>query len=98
MTTSTRVVSAGAFAEIFRPHSHDAADSIDNALEASERGIHAVKVSFVALMLTALVQLAIVVLTEFRGAARGHDPQLLRRAHGGAAVPGVSIEPPSVEP
>ena len=57
----------GAFAEIFRPHSHDAADSIDNVLEASERGVHAVKVSFVALMLTALVQLAIVVLTSSVG-------------------------------
>lgn len=57
----------GAFVEIFRPHSHDASDSIDNALEASERGIHAVKVSFVALMLTALVQLAIVVLTSSVG-------------------------------
>ena len=57
------VVSAVPSPQIFRPHSHDAADSIDNALEASERGIHAVKVSFVALMLTALVQLAIVVLT-----------------------------------
>ena len=57
----------GAFTEIFRPHSHDAADSIDDALEASERGVHAVKVSFVALMLTALVQLAIVVLTSSVG-------------------------------
>ena len=57
----------GAFAEIFRPHTHDAADSIDNVLEASERGVHAVKVSFVALMLTALVQLAIVVLTSSVG-------------------------------
>jgi cation diffusion facilitator family transporter len=56
-----------AFTEIFRPHSHDAADSIDDALEASERGVHAVKVSFVALMLTALAQLAIVVLTSSVG-------------------------------
>ncbi len=53
----------GAFAQILRPHSHDAADSIDDALEASERGVRAVKVSFVALMVTALVQTAIVVLT-----------------------------------
>ncbi|MDE0805284.1 MAG: cation diffusion facilitator family transporter [Acidimicrobiales bacterium] len=53
----------GALSEIFRPHSHDAADSIDTALEASERGIRAVKVSFVALMVTALIQVAIVVAT-----------------------------------
>ena len=55
------------FAQIFRPHSHDAADSIDDALEASERGVHAVKVSFIALSLTALVQLGIVVLTDSVG-------------------------------
>jgi cation diffusion facilitator family transporter len=54
----------GVVSTIFRPHGHDAADSIDNALEASERGVRAVKVSFVALMVTALAQLAVVVLTS----------------------------------
>jgi cation diffusion facilitator family transporter len=53
----------GALREIFRPHSHDSADSIDSALEASERGIRAVRVSFVALMVTALVQVVIVIAT-----------------------------------
>jgi cation diffusion facilitator family transporter len=53
----------GALLEVFRPHSHDSADSIDAALESDGRGIRAVKVSFVALMITALVQVAIVVLT-----------------------------------
>jgi cation diffusion facilitator family transporter len=53
----------GAIREIFRPHSHDAADSIDAALESDRRGIRAVKISFAALMVTALVQLAIVVVT-----------------------------------
>jgi cation diffusion facilitator family transporter len=53
----------GAVRDIFRPHSHDAADSIDAALESDERGIRAVKVSFVALMVTALVQVAVVVMT-----------------------------------
>ena len=57
----------GAVSDIFRPHSHDAVDSIDDVLEGSERGVHAVKVSFVALMLTALAQLAIVVLTNSVG-------------------------------
>ena len=51
------------FREVFRPHSHDAADSIDTALEASDRGIRAVKVSFVALMVTALIQVAVVLVT-----------------------------------
>ena len=44
-------------------HSHDAADSIDAALESDQRGIRAVKVSFVALTVTAIGQLAIVALT-----------------------------------
>ena len=62
MTTSR--VSGKSSREIFRPHSHDAADSIDDALEASERGVHAVKVSFLALIMTTLVQLAVVVITD----------------------------------
>ncbi len=45
---------------LLRPHSHDAADSIDDALEASAQGIRAVKVSLVALGATALAQLAVV--------------------------------------
>ncbi len=45
---------------ILRPHSHDAADSIDSALESSARGIRAVKVSLVALAVTAVLQLAVV--------------------------------------
>ena len=42
------------------PHSHDAADSVDSALESSAIGIRAVKVSLVALGVTALAQAAIV--------------------------------------
>jgi cation diffusion facilitator family transporter len=53
----------GAIGEIFRPHSHDAADSMDTAMEASERGLRAVKVSFVALLVTALVQLLVILTT-----------------------------------
>ena len=49
--------------ELFRPHSHDAADSVDSALEASSEGIRAVKISLVALLVTALAQAAIVVIT-----------------------------------
>lgn len=45
---------------VVRPHSHDAGDSIDSALEASEQGIRAVKLSLVLLMLTALAQLVVV--------------------------------------
>ena len=49
--------------EIFSPHSHDAADGVDNALEASAIGIRAVKISLVALGITAVVQVAIVVIS-----------------------------------
>jgi cation diffusion facilitator family transporter len=49
--------------ELFRPHSHDAADSVDSALESSSEGIRAVKISLVALGVTALLQLALVVVT-----------------------------------
>lgn len=45
------------------PHSHDAADSIDTALAASERGIRAVKISLVGLMVTAVLQLGVVALS-----------------------------------
>ena len=50
----------GAIKEIFAPHSHDCADSVDNALEASAIGIRAVKISLLALGVTALAQVVIV--------------------------------------
>jgi divalent metal cation (Fe/Co/Zn/Cd) transporter len=49
--------------QIVRPHSQDAADAFDTALEASRRGIRAVKISFAALMATSLIQLVIVITT-----------------------------------
>jgi len=42
------------------PHSHDAADSIDDTLKATGEGIRAVKISLAALGVTALVQSVIV--------------------------------------
>lgn len=48
------------FRGLLRPHSHDAADSIDDALEGSDEGIKAVKRSLVALGLTAVLQLTVV--------------------------------------
>src|SRR5450759_1961076 len=48
---------------LFRPHSHDAADSVDSALEASTEGIRAVKISLVALGVTAFAQLIVVLIT-----------------------------------
>lgn len=49
-----------ALREVFRPHSHDSADSIDDALQSSAAGIRAVKVSLLALGVTALIQMVIV--------------------------------------
>jgi cation diffusion facilitator family transporter len=51
----------GVVKEIFAPHSHDAADSLDSALESSAAGIRAVKISLLVLGLTAIVQIIIVI-------------------------------------
>lgn len=48
---------------LFRPHSHDAADSVDAELEASVDGIRALWISLVALLVTAIGQALIVALT-----------------------------------
>jgi len=48
---------------LFSPHSHDAADSVDSALESSTEGIRAVKISLVALGVTAIAQLIVVLIT-----------------------------------
>jgi len=53
----------GLLHEVFVPHSHDAADAIDDALEAHGAGIRAVKVSLVLLLVTAVLQVAIVAIT-----------------------------------
>jgi cation diffusion facilitator family transporter len=48
---------------LLAPHSHDAADSIDDALTSSNEGIRAVKISLVVLAVTALLQLAVVLIS-----------------------------------
>jgi cation diffusion facilitator family transporter len=53
----------GAIKEVFAPHSHDASDSIDGALESSAAGIRAVKISLLALGATSIAQLVIVVIS-----------------------------------
>ena len=49
--------------EVFAPHSHDAADSIDGALESSAAGIRAVKMSLIVLGATALAQIVVVAIS-----------------------------------
>ncbi|PRA01546.1 cation transporter [Arthrobacter sp. MYb224] len=43
------------------PHSHDAADSIDDAMEANREGIRALKLSMVILLATTVLQVIVVV-------------------------------------
>ncbi|MBG0740412.1 cation transporter [Paeniglutamicibacter antarcticus] len=50
----------GFFYGLFVPHSHDAADSIDDALEASEQGVRAVKISLFMLLGTTILQFIVV--------------------------------------
>ena len=52
-----------ALREVFAPHSHDASDSIDGALESSTAGIRAVKISLLALGATSMAQLVIVLIS-----------------------------------
>src|SRR6476660_6056703 len=52
-----------ALREVFAPHSHDASDSIDGALESSAAGIRAVKISLLALGATSVAQLVIVLVS-----------------------------------
>lgn len=49
--------------EIFAPHSHDAADSVDDTLESTAAGIRTVTISLLVLGLTALIQIVIVVMS-----------------------------------
>jgi cation diffusion facilitator family transporter len=48
---------------VVHPHSHDSADSVDSALESSARGIRAVKISLIALGVTAILQSLVVVVS-----------------------------------
>lgn len=53
----------GRLGSVLRPHSHDAADSSDSALESSAEGVRAVKIGLVGLGMTAIAQLVVVLLT-----------------------------------
>lgn len=48
---------------LFVPHSHDASDSIDDALEASVQGIRALKISLFVLLGTTILQFAVVLIS-----------------------------------
>lgn len=46
--------------QLFVPHTHDAADSVDDALEASAQGVRALKISLLVLLGTTVLQFAVV--------------------------------------
>src|SRR4051794_22711174 len=48
---------------LLRPHSHDAADKIDHAMESSKDGVRALWVSLLVLGVTAVLQLVIVMVS-----------------------------------
>ncbi|MDQ2728965.1 MAG: cation diffusion facilitator family transporter, partial [Actinomycetota bacterium] len=49
----------GLIASLFRPHSHDAVDSVDSALQASAEGMRTLKISLGGLAVTAVIQVVI---------------------------------------
>jgi cation diffusion facilitator family transporter len=49
--------------QLLLPHSHDTVGKIDSALETSEQGLRALKISLVALVATALLQAIVVVIS-----------------------------------
>lgn len=53
----------GWLTELFVPHTHDAADSIDDALEASASGIRALKISLFLLLGTTFLQFLVVLIS-----------------------------------
>jgi cation diffusion facilitator family transporter len=54
----------GYLREFFVRHTHDAADSVDDALEASTQGVRALKISLFVLLGTTLLQLVVVFLSN----------------------------------
>lgn len=53
----------GWLVELFVPHTHDAADSIDDALESSTQGIRALKISLFILLGTTVLQFLVVLIS-----------------------------------
>ena len=60
---SRRLPASTRLSSLFDSHSHDSAGSVDAALESSAEGIHALKISLVVLLITAMAQSIVVVLT-----------------------------------
>lgn len=52
-----------ALRDLIRPHSHDSATKVDTALESDARGVRALKITLVALLLTGAFQLVVVLVS-----------------------------------
>ena len=53
----------GLIAKIVSPHSHDSSDAVAAALSATDEGVRALEVSLVVLAVTAVTQLAVVLVS-----------------------------------
>jgi cation diffusion facilitator family transporter len=53
----------GMLREFFSPHTHDPADAVDDALEASTQGVRALKISLIVLLATTILQLLVVLVS-----------------------------------
>jgi cation diffusion facilitator family transporter len=53
----------GAIQNVFRPHSHDTGDKMDDVLTASAEGMRALKISLLGLLATAVFQVVIVIIS-----------------------------------
>ena len=53
----------GRIADVFASHSHDATDAVDSELETSQLGVRTLVISFAVLAVTAVLQLAVVLLS-----------------------------------
>src|ERR1700741_3576121 len=76
---------------VVRPHSHEAADKVDAAMEASAEGMRALWVSLLVLGCTALTQAAVVAISgscALRGDAPQTPPAAPPAAPGGRAFVG----------
>lgn len=54
----------GSLRDLVRPHSHDSATKVDTALTSDARGVRALKISLVALLVTGVLQFVVVLATN----------------------------------
>ena len=88
----------GRLRHLVAPHSHDAAVAMDSELETSRRGMRALLLSFVALIVTAALQALVFLVSGSVALLVDTHPQRRRRAHRGADRGRVHPRPPGRQP